>query len=375
MQYRLAWNEARVNGELDTNLKQFGSWLSSREAAYQNPHDVASEQARASESCGYRQQARTNQTSSGQSHDREQETNKRSCPKCSKEHQLDQCQEFKSLSNGDRLSFVSRSRLCFYCFGRGHPAFKCHRSRECGIKGCKKRHHRLLHDNNSGEEADQTARANSACTSPTQVALGVIRETFCGPNGRKATINILLDEGSDTTLVRDGLLRKLGVNGETKPLKIRGVTGVESRHQSKRVQLQLEGEEGRRFNINVSSLPKVCEGVPVIGWSKLQIKWAHLDDLPLSETGGRIDILLGLDHASLLIPTDYRIGEANEPCAWKTILGWVVRGPIGDGGSMPARVHLLFGQPDFNLDVEFKRFCETESRLEHNILNRRKPCP
>ena len=155
---------------------------------------------------------------------------------------------------------MSRSRLCFYCFGRGHPAFRCQQSKACGIDGCTRRHHRLLHESSSGGAADRGAATGgggaaagdreaadrgeapdrngratlAASVNPSLVALGVLRSTVYCPDGRMESINILLDEGSDSTLVRDGLLRDLGIEGEPHGLNIQGVTRVETRFSSQR---------------------------------------------------------------------------------------------------------------------------------------------
>ena len=36
--------------------------------------------------------------------------------------------------------------LCYRCLGKGHLGDSCTWNRECGIDGCKDRHHRLLHE-------------------------------------------------------------------------------------------------------------------------------------------------------------------------------------------------------------------------------------
>lgn len=39
---------------------------------------------------------------------------------------------------------------------------------------------------------------------------------------------------------------------------------------------------------------------PTTEWNKLKGKWWHLWDLPVKESTGTIDFLLGLDHAHLM---------------------------------------------------------------------------
>lgn len=78
-----------------------------------------------------------------------------------------------------------------------------------------------------------------------------------------------------------------------------------------------------------SSIPVVAKPIPFIDWRHLKRKWTHLSDLPLKQTGGQVDILLGSDYAHLLAVTECRLGKEFEPVASKTQLGWMVNGVIG----------------------------------------------
>ena len=46
-------------------------------------------------------------------------------------------------------------------------------------------------------------------------------------------------------------------------------------------------------------------------------QWIHLKDLPLRATGGKVDILLGVDHADLMLQSEHRLGDQGEPVAIK----------------------------------------------------------
>jgi hypothetical protein len=75
-------------------------------------------------------------------------------------------------------------------------------------------------------------------------------------------------------------------------------------------------------------LKTAASPTPVTDWSKEKSHWPHLEDLPLGETGGKVDVLVGLDHAHLLAVQESRVGEEMEPIASKTKLGWIVRGVV-----------------------------------------------
>ena len=119
--------------------------------------------------------------------------------------------------------------------------------------------------------------------------------------------------------------------GETKEaLRLNGITGKSSTVKSIMVQVRVNTEE-REVVIKAASVPKICGPLPEINWPEEKKQWYHLQDLSLTETGGIVDILLGVDHADLMLSTEYRMGGQNEPCTVKTNLGWVVRGIASQG--------------------------------------------
>ena len=90
-------------------------------------------------------------------------------------------------------------------------------------------------------------------------------------------------------------------------------------------------------------------------------RWVHLAGLPLTESGGRGDILLGLDHANLMLAKQYREGRnPEEPSGIKTRLEWVVRGVMSPRkNTCHGRVNFLQRDKPW-LDHLFKTFMTTE---------------
>lgn len=58
-------------------------------------------------------------------------------------------------------------------------------------------------------------------------------------------------------------------------------------------------------------MKKVASPTPVTDWRKEKAHWPHLTSLPLGETGGGVDILVGLDHAHLVAVIESRVGAEN----------------------------------------------------------------
>ena len=100
--------------------------------------------------------------------------------------------------------------------------------------------------------------------------------------------------------------------------------------------------------------------MPKVNWPDLQNRWPHLADLPLVKTGGKVDILLGLNHANLMIPRELREGAYPEqPYAIKTKLGWIVRGVVSPGRSQKTNINLI-RQEYQQLDLAFRKFITSE---------------
>ena len=84
-------------------------------------------------------------------------------------------------------------------------------------------------------------------------------------------------------------------------------------------------------------------------------QWPHLKDLPLMEVGGKVDILLGVDHADLMLPSEHRIGGTREPCAMKTTWGWIVRRISSQLKPKIARMNMMHRAPEEPNNAAFQQ--------------------
>ena len=67
------------------------------------------------------------------------------CRLCGANHCIWQCQKYIQKSVPERWNFAKQFRLCYRCLVEGHLGKLCPKSRQCGLNGCQKLHHRLLH--------------------------------------------------------------------------------------------------------------------------------------------------------------------------------------------------------------------------------------
>jgi hypothetical protein len=280
-------------------------WLCSRASAYQNAFSIAADQVNptSSKPSNQRRQARTNQSSAKMAGEQKQVSfpfaGKPFCFKCEKGHRLPDCEDFKSLSVGERLTFCMRRRLCFSCFSTKHSVYECDKRKPCKHSGCGYYHHPLLHHvakEKPPTETEEKARPTTArIGAPRQVTMGMLRLPVMADDGSWVLANIFFDEGSDSTLMRSAFATALKLRGPRQILAVDGAGGIINRYPSTRVQFRVQAVDGNIFSLEGSTMKTVASPTPITDWNKEKSHWSHLKNLPLGETGGKVDVLIGLD--------------------------------------------------------------------------------
>ena len=77
------------------------------------------------------------------------------CHLCDKDHNLEECEDFKKKTVAERFTFAKRKGLCFNCLRRSHTAMECRLEPKCPKDGCKRKHHTLLHSERRRTERDE----------------------------------------------------------------------------------------------------------------------------------------------------------------------------------------------------------------------------
>ena len=80
------------------------------------------------------------------------------------------------------------------------------------LRGCKLTHHRLLHKEKTPVE--KTASTHTLRNDRRQIAFRVIQVDVLDAHGEAVPVNVLMDDGSDSTLIREGLARRLRLAGQ-----------------------------------------------------------------------------------------------------------------------------------------------------------------
>ncbi|CAB4002846.1 Hypothetical predicted protein [Paramuricea clavata] len=87
------------------------------------------------------------------------------CVLCKGTHHLERCHKFRAQSLQQRRDLIKSKRVCHACLSPGHFVNNCRGAQMCGVEGCQRRHHPLLHSSEKEvkpPQADPGAESGSA---------------------------------------------------------------------------------------------------------------------------------------------------------------------------------------------------------------------
>ena len=296
------------------------------------------------------------------------------CRLCEGAHSVEHCGKLTRLSVDERVTFLMKRAMCFRCLEPGHRARECTSMRKCSVSECaSSRHHRLLHGmkeiNRYLTRADESTTKDAQLVGAAsvkrknQTLLQIVPVVVHGPRGKRK-VNALLDMGSEISLIKDDIASQVGLEGPVESLKIGTVDGSKTR-SSRRVNFQIQSlisEE--RFQVAAArTTPLINVSGHAINWPKEKLKWRHLADLNLQRTTSEeIEVLLGMDSFSLIVPREVREGHPGSPAAVYTRLGWVASGRLpgsDEQDGIASQVNSVQETDDEQQQVEVKESYET----------------
>ena len=102
-----------------------------------------------------------------------------------------------------------------------------------------------------------------------------------------------------------------------------------------------------------------------INWPAEKVKWQHLEDLDLKQTtSDEIEVLLGTDVFSLIVPREIREGPPGSPSAVRTRLGWIASNRLPGGYKRDENVihvNFIHSACEDGMHKQMQNFWTTES--------------
>ena len=303
------------------------------------------------------------------------------CGYCKAKHKITRCETFGKLVPSARFNSAKEKRLCFNCLGTGHDSQKCSSTNTCFIADCGKKHHTLLHGHfvgaindvpNGGNPlgdgnppprlpavggggnpppagqpviAAAAAAVDGGGAPPGQGGLcGLVRsskkDTFLqvvpvllqSPNAEDILTYALLDDGSQRTLLRDDIARRLKLPGKPQSLNITTVIEKAGKPIPSKEATLTVFSKNKDFKLEIESVSVVpAERFNMPNRPRLEDSdyFTRLDGIVIDAIAPHeITLLIGGDEAEAHMHLDVRRGRKDQPLAIKTPFGWTLFGSL-----------------------------------------------
>ena len=290
------------------------------------------------------------------------------CCLCKTMHKLSSCPRFLESDVKTRWEIAKRNSVCFVCLRRYHSAAACKTKTWCTAAECGRRHHSLLHYDGMA----RTPHATINCSHTTfndKVCLGSIPVKIETPDGLVTAV-ALLDNGSDTTLIRKEFVERHGMAGTQAEVSI-STLGRQWEMQCTRLSFNIHSIDGTEVihvpqAYTVEKLPRVsrCSSKAICE------RHEHLRGLDFMDVNDSVvTVLIGCNIPEAHWALEQRLGGAKRPFATRTLLGWVLQGPTDVSNTMLS-VHYIAKNEDSTPEC-FERLYNTDCGDLSNSCKRR----
>ncbi len=179
--------------------------------------------------------------------------------------------------------------------------------------------------------AQANAIALSAINTRTAVILATCKALVVSPNMKKYTTRLLIDPGSELTLVSAKLVKEAKLDQLAAVIPIIGVGNQSSSKTLGQTNLTIEScISHKQVHLRAHILSQITTKIPSV--SITDQHWSHLSNLERADPEflkpGHVEILIGADTLNqILEPSPIIKGQSDEPLAIHTIFGWAFLGP------------------------------------------------
>lgn len=293
-----------------------------------------------------------------------------------KVHNLTNCTAFISLTPDKRAEKVFKSGRCLLCLTGNHERKECTKDVKCTIDGCTgSRHHTLLHGAEFIPQRKSVEQPTPLASTSTAF-LGTA--THLEPLKRRVRFKIVpiridvgknwfdtygfLDTGSDTTLIRSDVVKKLGIVGPAKRINVVSYDGATSNVSASVVKFSISSRDGTsKFEVKHAYAVDNLKVTPNLPIDPLQLEsWTHLRGIEVPNVQlEEVTVLIGIDvaeahdHVASIKPPAGTTG----PIAFKTPFGWCLGGPTGPPHQeQPFIAHIVAEERNEDLNELVKKF-------------------
>lgn len=320
------------------------------------------------------------------------------CFVCKGNHFLNRCEQFLAMSPVNRLVKIKSLGLCLNCFSNKHHVHEC-KSSSC--RKCGRRHHTLLHEQDSNTSIQNEAYLQPSSSSSLQnqldpipstsstnavvhtvatsiqqpkqfllyTAVGLIEDDY----GNSVQCRILLDCGSMHNIVTPHIVQALRLPRKNINMTISGVSGVSQLIQHKvRAKIRSIVQPSVSFNLHFLVMKNIATNIPVkpvkVNLRNLPAGIKLAD--PAFDQPQRIDMLLGIEvFNELFNGQSFTLSDDRKLWCKESLFGWVIGGSVMDDELNNTPSEFCGVITNDTLSKQISRFWEMENISEPRKLS------
>ena len=283
-------------------------------------------------------------------------------------HFLKTCMKFRNLSLKDKYDTMKKHNICHRCGHNncraGKPPFdlsSCQFPSPCKVQTCGSDAHfpaicPIVYGNDAASTSPpmtdppdhlnanvrasrpDSRQANVSTTTGTPLS-GILPTVmaYLRIGNTRHLVRILLDGGSQATLIRKGILPRME-HDRYQDHELTLVGGKTISRKLRLIDCNLEDLESKQsYRLTMTEIDKPCGDAPITQPEDLN-RYDHLRGIEISTASSTtIDVLLGVDNTYLMIWEEYVRGRnSQDPIAVRCPLGWFIQ-----GGRFPGRNPIL----------------------------------
>ncbi|KAL1277030.1 hypothetical protein QQF64_023703 [Cirrhinus molitorella] len=268
------------------------------------------------------------------------------CLYCNNGHELMSCLQFEMQPHREKMNFIRQNGICFGCLTKGgHVSKDCTKHLTCNI--CNKPHPSVLHIIRPLETSKQLKKAPVSSTrvtlqagkhtgvrnteSYTECLLSIVPVQIKSSKGSQILHTYaFLDPGSSASFCTENLMRKLNISGRKTNILLRTMSQDKSVPSYIISGLEVSSLEEN----NLIPMPEVYtqKSMPVdtcnIPTKGELSKWPYLSQVQFPKIPAKVELLIGSNTPKAIEPWEVINSQGDGPYAVKTLLGWVINGPL-----------------------------------------------
>lgn len=312
------------------------------------------------------------------------------CLHCGENHMIFRCDQFRNLTNVQRMSRANDLKLCHNCLKPNHTSKECKSEFKCYV--CKQPHHVLLHRESSDSASKPVYYSETAASeqSPSNthapalisnnhlasthnyaVILGTAVVHILDSFNNYQTCRVLIDSGAQSNFMTLDCFQRLGLSAQKCPYNIYGLGG-ENVKTNGMVSCTIKPRHSASpcFDLNAVILSRLTSDLPTVQIPNNVIH--HFKDLELADPWfykkAPIDIILAADIFPHIYDGKKCIVSPDVPIALGSVFGYVVTGRL-EMQSSSNNCHVVASTTSLvsytieenSLNETLKRFWEVEA--------------